>query len=123
MFLAFANPPLGPYNSAYSLTQQVLEETKENQKGKFVQRMLNGFLANEEKEESSQLNKIQADVNRILLMVEDLTVESKGKSKVVDKSNRRTGSLNEIPNLLEWSHPDILVEILDDGMQSNMYSM
>ena len=59
---------------------------------------LNEFLANEEKEESSQLNKIQANVNCILLMVEDLTVESKGKSKVVDKSNMSIGSLKEIPS-------------------------
>ena len=56
-------------------------------------------------------------------MVEDLTVESKGKSKVVDKSNMSTGSLKEIPNRLELSHPDIVVEILDDGCRVNMYSM
>jgi hypothetical protein len=83
-----------------------------------VQSTLNDFIIKEQEAETTQLNNIQGDVNRILLMLEDLTVESKVKSKVgdsTDRSNVNAGSLKEFSNLLEISHPDIVIDILDDG--------
>ena len=91
------------------------QKSKGNTKEMCIQRTLNHFVANEDKQEISQLNKIQSDVNRMLLMLEDLTVESKVKSKSGNTSNVSAGSLKESSNLLEISHPDIVVEILDDG--------
>ena len=83
-----------------------------------VQSTLNDFIIKEQEAETTQLNNIQGDVNRILLMLEGLTVESKVKSKVgdsTDRSNVNAGSLKEFSNLLEISHPDIVIDILDDG--------
>lgn len=59
--------------------------------------------------------KYSPDVNRMLSMLEDLTVESKVKSKSGNTSNVSAGSLKESSNLLEISYPDIVVEILDNG--------
>ena len=42
-----------------------------------VQSTLNDFIIKEQEAETTQLNNIQGDVNRMLLMLEDLTVESK----------------------------------------------
>ena len=78
-----------------------------------VQRSLESFFTVEEKEQPDALEKIQSDVNQILVKLGSLTVNE--SSNISYGVNCDVTTLKTVSNLMEVKHPDICVETLEDG--------
>ena len=82
-----------------------------------MQRSITNFMVTEENSETqSPVEKIQGDMYRVILMLESLTIPE------TNKTHRWQLSVNEditgvlsASNILEVKHPDIIVQILEDG--------
>ncbi len=80
-----------------------------------VQKSLQSFLVAEKKAEVSPVEQMQGDVNRILVMLEALTIPEKDKDIKEVNVNHDVTAIITASNLLEVKHPDIIVDILEDG--------
>ena len=82
-----------------------------------MQRSITNFMATEENSEKlSPVEKIQGDMDRVILMLESLTIPEKNKTHKQQLSvNEDITGILSASNLLEVNHPDIIVEILEDG--------
>ncbi len=80
-----------------------------------VQKSLQSFLVAEKKAEVSPVEQMQGDVNRILVMLEALTIPEKDKEIKAVNVNHDVTAIITASNLLEVKHPDIIVDILEDG--------
>ena len=69
----------------------------------------------EKKAEVSPVEQMQGDVNRILVMLEALTIPEKDKEIKAVNVNHDVTAIITASNLLEVKHPDIIVDILEDG--------
>ena len=83
-----------------------------------MQRSITNFMVTEENSETqSPVEKIQGDTNRVILMLESLTIPEKNKTH----RWQLTGVLSA-SNILEVKHPDIIVQILEDGCRVTCHS-
>ncbi len=70
----------------------------------------------EEKPEVSPVEQMQGDINRILVMLESLTLPEKDKKHGEVNVNHDVTAVITASNLLEVKHPDdVVVDILEDG--------
>lgn len=81
----------------------------------FTQKNIVGYLDNAKDipTEDNSMAKIQSDINQLKLMVASLSLQQKG-APVNLKSTGDEGIRNAA-NIMEITHDDILVEILEDG--------
>ena len=89
-----------------------------------VQKSLADFVVPEENVQSSPaVEKLQGDISRMLVMLESLTIPENNKmqGRQVEVNNDVT-ALITASNLLEVKHPDIVVEILEDGCKVTCYT-
>ncbi len=77
-----------------------------------VQKSLASFIVTEDKPQPTPMEKMQSDINHILVMLGSLTCTEK-PSQVGAHSDVTT--LRLASNLLEIDHPDIIVDIIEDG--------
>ena len=81
-----------------------------------VQKSLSGFVITEEKPQPSPVEKIQSDINRILVILESFTVTEQNHPEAVKLAvNSDVTTLTTASNLMEIKHPDIVIKIIDDG--------
>ena len=86
-----------------------------------VQRSLTNFLVTKEK--LSPVEKLQGDINQMLVMLQSLTIPEKNiyPKRQIQVTNDATAILTA-SNPLEVEHPDICVEILEDGCKVTCYT-
>ncbi len=89
-----------------------------------MQESITNFMVTEQNSETqSPVDKIQGDMNRVVLMLESLTIPEKNKMHQDQLSvNKDITGVLSASNLLEVKHPDITVEILEDGCRVTCYS-
>ncbi len=80
-----------------------------------IQKSLQSFVVAEEKPEVSPVEQMQGDINRILVMLESLTLPEKDKKHGEVNVNHDVTAVITASNLLEVKHPDVVVDILEDG--------
>ena len=81
-----------------------------------VQKSLSGFVITKEKPQTSPVEKIQSDTNRILAMLESFTVTEQNHPEAVKLAvNCDVTTLTTASNLMEIKHPGIVIKIIDDG--------
>ena len=83
---------------------------------KTVQKSLARFIVPEDKADPTPIDKIQSDINRILIVLNSLTVTEKNRPQGTEfgvNSNVTTSIIAS--NLLEIRHPDIVIDIIEDG--------
>ena len=78
-----------------------------------MQRSITNFMVTEENSETqSPVEKIQGDMNRVILMLESLTIPEKNKTHRGQLSvNEDITGVLSASNILEVKHPDIIVQI------------
>ena len=76
-----------------------------------MQRSITNFMVTEENSETqSPVEKIQGDMNRVILMLESLTIPEKNKTHRWQLSvNEDITGVLSASNILEVKHPDIIV--------------
>ena len=89
-----------------------------------MQRSIANFMVTEENSETqSPVEKIQGDMNRVILMLESLTIPEKNKTHRWQLSvNEDITGVLSASNILEVKHPNITVQILEDGCRVTCYS-
>lgn len=95
-----------------------------------VQRSLEGFVVEKEvksdksEEQAVQLQQLQGDLSRVVLMLESLTIPKKPSNLTSEQApvNEDVTGVMSASNLLEVKHPDIIVQILEDGCRVTCYS-
>ena len=81
-----------------------------------VQKSLASFFVADEKPQPTPMEKMQSDIDRILVMLDSLTVNEKSQSQANEVGvNSDVTTLISASNLLEIKHPDIHVEVIEDG--------
>lgn len=80
-----------------------------------VQKSIQSFTVAEEKPQVSRVEQMQGDINRILVMLESLTIPDKNKKYGDLTVNHDVTAVLTASNLLEVKHPDVVVDILEDG--------
>lgn len=86
-----------------------------------IQRSLQSFMVAKEKPEVSPAEQIQGDINRILVMLESLTLPEKDKKQGEVHINHDVIAAITASNLLEVKHPDVVIDILEDGCKVTCY--
>ena len=89
-----------------------------------MQRSITNFMVTEENSETqSPVEKIQGDMNRVILMLESLTIPEKNKTHRWQLSvNEDITGVLSASNILEVKHPDVIVQILEDGCRVTCHS-
>ena len=82
-----------------------------------VQPMLNKYFVKEEKvDESITLAQLSNNINQVLIKLDTLTIKDHPSQQIT--SIKYPGDISKLKaahSLMEIDHPDILVEILEDG--------
>ncbi len=78
-----------------------------------VQRSLESFVTVKEKQQPDALEKIQSDINQILVKLGSLTVNE--SNSIPYGVNCDATTLKTVSNLTEVKHPNICIETLEDG--------
>lgn len=86
-----------------------------------IQKSLQSFMVTKEKPEESLAEQIQGGINLILVMLKSLTLPEKGKKRGEVYVNHDVAAVITASNWLEVKHPDVVVEILEDGCKVTCY--
>lgn len=80
-----------------------------------VQKSLASFIVTEDKPQPTPMEKMQSDINHILVMLGSLTCTEKPSQATEVGAHSDVTTLTTASSLLEIDHPDIIVDILEDG--------
>lgn len=88
-----------------------------------VQSSLSGYVTSESNlQTESRIQNMQNDLSRVILMLESLTVPETKKSPADVIVNKDIAGVLSSTRLLDVKHPDIIVDILEDGSQITCYT-
>ena len=94
-----------------------LKETSSNAPIPDVQPMLNKYFEKEEKiDEPITLEQLSNDINQVLIKLDTLIIKDHPSQQI--PSIKYPGDISKLKSahsLMEIDHPDVLVEILEDG--------
>ena len=80
-----------------------------------VQKSLASFIVTEDKPQPTPMEKMQSDINHILVMLGSLTCTERPSQASEVGAHSDVTALTIASNLLEIDHPDIIVDIIEDG--------
>ena len=88
-----------------------------------VQSSLSGFVTHEgNMQTESRIQNMQSDLSRVVLMLESLTVPDRKRSPADVTIDKDISGVIPASRLTDVKHPDIIVDILEDGCRITCYT-